>query len=278
MVPHATEIGHPKTPHPTTGIVAHMAGKICLQLLPCRAYSISDPAQIQTLGLALERQRGVHAIDSDKRVDFDTWPGTLAYTPIGVDVFSESPKGGEYLAARWIDDTEGDARHVVTRRVEVTGHRGAMAVGRRIRQALLDPTPDTFELEELALRFIGLRSPKPSAAPRISHQAYAHILEQISTEFDQPLTLTRLAASAGKSELQFLREFTQAIGMTPHAFIIETRVQAARRMIERHDVSLASIALECGFAQQSHMGSAFRQVLALTPSAYRLRTMGSRSR
>ncbi len=63
--------------------------------------------------------------------------------------------------------------------------------------------------------------------------------------------------------------------MTPHAYLLEVRVQAARRMIEGGERSLAQIALDCGFAQQSHLGSAFRKVLGVTPGQYRRRLAGS---
>lgn len=81
-----------------------LGGALDLQLLPRVAYSARDPLQWQSLGLSLERQQGVHAIGSDRREDFDSWPGTLALTPAGVEVFSESPQGGEYLLLRWLAD------------------------------------------------------------------------------------------------------------------------------------------------------------------------------
>ena len=80
-------------------------GPIVLELLPAEPYSGRDPRNVHSLGITLGRQRGVHAIGCDTRVDFDAWPGVLAYTPPGIDVFSESPAGGEYLLApgraRW---------------------------------------------------------------------------------------------------------------------------------------------------------------------------------
>ena len=71
------------------------------------------------------------------------------------------------------------------------------------------------------------------------------------------------------SALRFLRTFTQLTGMTPHAWISETRLQAARAMMQRRDLPLAQIALDCGFSHQSHMGHVFRQHLGLTPGQYR---------
>src|SRR5258708_11128170 len=109
------------------------SGSVVLELLPAATYSRRDPRNVQSLGIALERQRGVHAIGSDTRVDFDAWPGVLAHTPPGIDVFSESPVGGEYLVARWEDSDLVP----IARRVELPGHRAAATLCRRIRHALL---------------------------------------------------------------------------------------------------------------------------------------------
>jgi AraC-like DNA-binding protein len=226
------------------------------------------------LGIALERQRGVHAIGSDTRVDFDAWPGVLAYTPPGIDVFSESSAGGEYLVARWRGDADTLA---VMRRVELPGHRAAMALGQRIRHALLTTRPDPLALEQLALQFTGLRpnSSRQRTIPCPSN--IKRVLERIADEYAQPLTLADLAVSVNRTPLQLLREFTRAVGMTPHAYITETRLRASRRMLTHSDRPIAMIAADCGFSHQSHMGSAFRRSLGVTPSEYRRAHVGNTS-
>ncbi|MFC3942764.1 AraC family transcriptional regulator [Pseudomonas gingeri NCPPB 3146 = LMG 5327] len=241
-------------------------GRLCLQLLPRSAYSGRDPVQWQTLGIALEHQQGVHAIDSDRRMDFDTWPGTLALTPPGVEVFSESARGGEYLLARWrLEDEQAPTQ----RRLEIPGHARGLSCGRQLRRLLLDPHTDPLALEAAALDFVGLCDTAPVSVRRSGD--FGPILQRFAEAFAQPLSLTRLAAEQGQSELRFLRDFTRAIGMTPHAYLLEVRVQAARRLIENSDLALAEIALDCGFAHQSHLGSAFRKVLGVTPGEYRRR-------
>jgi len=244
-----------------------LGGNLCLQLLPRATYSARDPVQWQTLGVTLERQQGVHAIASDRREDFDTLPGTLAFTPAGVEVFSESAVGGEYLLVRWLADRPPGAAH----RVQVPGHARALALGREARRRLLEPHADLLALEQCALEFAGLQASadEPSKPPR--PQALGPVLEHIAEHYQQPLSLTQLAAIAGQTELRLLRDFTRAIGMTPHAWIVEVRLQAARRMIEHSDLPLAAIALDAGFAHQSHMGSAFRKLLGMTPGQYRSR-------
>lgn len=240
-------------------------GRLVLQLLPAAAYSARDPAQWQTLGVTLERQRGVHAIDSDRREDFDTWPGTLALTPKGVEVFSESASGGEYLLARW----QGEAPLIAgQQRLQSPGHAQALALGREARRLLLVPETDELALEQCALAFIGL--PQQTRASSAASLRLGQVLQQIADEYAQPLSLAQLAVTYGHNELRLLRDFSRGVGMTPHAWISEVRLQAARRLLEQTDLPLAAIALDSGFAHQSHLGSALRKTLGLTPRQYRL--------
>ncbi|MDN3221091.1 AraC family transcriptional regulator [Pseudomonas nunensis] len=248
-----------------------LGDKIGLHLLPRAAYSARDPAQWHTLGVTLERQQGVHAIDSDHRVDFDTLPGVLAHTPVGVEVFSESASGGEYLLLRLDEPFARQHLPAVNQRVQFAGHSRALELARELRRLLLATQPDRLALEQSALAFIDLASMPVERTHRIPPKAFTRVLDQIAEQFHQPLSLEQLAVTYGHNELRFLRDFTRTIGLTPHAYLIEVRLQAARRMIEQTDLPLASIALDAGFAHQSHMGSAFRKHLAMTPSQYRSR-------
>lgn len=252
-------------------VVTRAAGGLCLQLLPGVPYSARDPLQSQSMGVSLQRQRGVHAIGSDRRVDFDTWPGVLACTPAGIDIFSESEHGGEYLVLRWRDaalsDVPQDARQ--QRRVEMAGHRQALALALRLRRLMLATQADPLALEHAALALLSLRQVNQEVPRRVARANMARVLERIACQFDQGLTLQRLAADEGLPLLRFLRDFTRATGMTPHAYIVETRVQAARNMLLEVDRPLADIAYASGFAHQSHMGSAMRAALGLTPGQYR---------
>ncbi|MCU0121836.1 AraC family transcriptional regulator [Pseudomonas sp. B2M1-30] len=255
------------------GVLSHslLDGQLCLHLLPRSAYSARDPLQWQTLGMTLERQQGVHAIGSDRRVDFDTLPGVLAQTPAGVEVFSESAEGGEYLALRLAPALVEQCLPVLDRRVQQEGHRRGLKLAQTLRRLMLDPHPDGLAIEQCALGFVALgRSVKADGGGAVS-DAFLRVLERIAGEFDQPLTLAQLAQTYGENELRLLRDFSRFMGVTPHAYLVEVRLQAARRLIEGSDRALAQIALEVGFAHQSHMGSAMRRQLGMTPGGYRLR-------
>lgn len=239
-----------------------------VQLLARAPYSASDPVQGNALGIALERQRGVHAIGTDRRTDFDTWPGTLSHTPPGVDVFSESATGGEYLVLRW-DATDAP---VSPERISHVGHSTALQTAQSLRRMLLAAEPDALAIEQAALVFLQHHQqpskPVPSTPREQLRPIHARVLDRIAADFAQPLTIADLAQGEGRTPLQLLREFARFTGMTPHAFIVETRVQAARRMIQHDTATLAEIATDCGFTHQSHMGLAFRKVLGMTPGQY----------
>lgn len=82
-------------------------------------------------------------------------------------------------------------------------------------------------------------------------------------------TLSDLAAVSGLSRFQVVRAFSQATGMTPHAYLVQRRVKTVRRMIAK-GMPLADAAFAAGFADQSHMTRAFVRTHGITPGAYAL--------
>ena len=82
-----------------------------------------------------------------------------------------------------------------------------------------------------------------------------------------PLTLSDLARSCGLSRFQVLRGFARATGLTPHAYLVQRRIQLARRLIAG-GTSLADAALGSGFSDQSHMTRIFVRTYGVSPRAY----------
>jgi AraC family transcriptional regulator len=66
-----------------------------------------------------------------------------------------------------------------------------------------------------------------------------------------------------------VRMFRAATGYSPHRYILELRVERAKRLIREQHTSLIEISATCGFASQAHMSTVFRQQLGITPSEYR---------
>ncbi len=82
-----------------------------------------------------------------------------------------------------------------------------------------------------------------------------------------PVTLADLAHVSGLSRFQVLRGFAAATGLTPHAYLVQRRIDLARRLIGR-GTRLADAAAASGFADQSHMTRLFVRAYGLAPGAY----------
>ena len=84
----------------------------------------------------------------------------------------------------------------------------------------------------------------------------------------QELSLDDIAAHAGLSASYLFRAFKKQYGMTPHAYLVNRRVQYAQEQLKR-GVSIADAAVEAGFADQAHLQRVFKRLLSATPGQYR---------
>ncbi|HYD80433.1 MAG TPA: AraC family transcriptional regulator [Paucimonas sp.] len=92
--------------------------------------------------------------------------------------------------------------------------------------------------------------------------------EFISDNCARPLKLEEICGAADISPSYLIRAFKKRYGMTPHAYLLNRRVQLARALLRRGD-AIADVALETGFGDQAHFQRVFKQFLAATPGQYR---------
>lgn len=98
-------------------------------------------------------------------------------------------------------------------------------------------------------------------------QTIAIAKARIDDEPAASLSLYDLAQLCGMSRFQVLRQFARATGLTPHAYMIQRRLQMSKKMIlEGYDLSDAAAC--CGFADQSHMTRLFVRSFGMSPSYY----------
>ena len=108
----------------------------------------------------------------------------------------------------------------------------------------------------------------------LSDRDVARLIEFIEANIDTNLSLEELAAEAGLSVFHFLRSFKAATGETPHCFVSARRIARCRELLTDPSRSLAQIAYDCGYSNQSHMTTQFGRAVGMTPGAYRAEVSG----
>ena len=126
----------------------------------------------------------------------------------------------------------------------------------------------TLPLDESLLQLLGaLLGPVAPAPGRPHHSGIARARACIDAEPAGAWPLVELARQADLSPYQFIRHFDRLTGLTPHAYILQRRIQLARRLI-RQGQGLSDAAAAAGFADQSHMTRQFVRSFGLSPGAY----------
>jgi AraC family transcriptional regulator len=104
---------------------------------------------------------------------------------------------------------------------------------------------------------------------RLTRYQMKQAMDFMQAHLGEDLSLDILAQQIGFSPYHFARLFRQTVGESPHQFVLRQRIERAQRLLKKTDVPLAHIAVECGFASQSHLTQVFKRYLGLTPRAYR---------
>lgn len=152
----------------------------------------------------------------------------------------------------------------------------------RFHALLMDEGTDVMRKEEAAIDFFSAvhrrllpaseqpssgslgGNPAPSQWPEYRLRRAA---EYIDANFARPLRLGDICAAAQLSESHLIRAFKRHYGLTPHAYLVNRRVQYSRSQLKRGR-AISDVALEAGFADQAHLQRVFKRMVAATPAQY----------
>lgn len=93
-------------------------------------------------------------------------------------------------------------------------------------------------------------------------------IDYLDAHFAQPIDLATLAQVADIPRTRLIRTMRRRTGLTPHAWLTDRRVRAARTMLATGEAP-AAVAVACGFYDQSHLTRAFKARIGVPPGAFR---------
>jgi transcriptional regulator GlxA family with amidase domain len=109
----------------------------------------------------------------------------------------------------------------------------------------------------------------PRSKIRLTGRQLARVLDHINEHLDERPTNDSLAQFAELSPMEFGSAFREATGLSPQRWQMDARVRSAQRlMVDTPTLSLSSVAVRSGFADQSHFSRAFLDILGVTPTAW----------
>jgi len=136
---------------------------------------------------------------------------------------------------------------------------------------LVDPHRDVLAKHEAAVLFFSSMQQELGRSVALRKPANVRVeraAEYIDEHFLRTIRLQEICAAACLSEAYLIRAFEQRYHMTPHAYLINRRIQHAQTQL-REGALIADIAQQTGFADQAHFQRVFKKHLAATPGQYK---------
>jgi AraC family transcriptional regulator len=120
------------------------------------------------------------------------------------------------------------------------------------------------------LRQIGsIGPPSHREVGSMARPAFRRTIEYIHAHLSSELTLAGMARVACLSPYHFSRAFRKSTGISPHQYVLRTRVEKAKHLLRASDLSLSEIAFRVGFFDQSHLARHFKRRYGVSPRTFR---------
>jgi AraC-like DNA-binding protein/Rieske Fe-S protein len=100
-------------------------------------------------------------------------------------------------------------------------------------------------------------------------KAVSMIKDYINAHFNENVSIDDLTGITQLSRAYLIRSFQRCVGIPPYAYLIQTRIKHAKRLLARK-IPITQVAYEIGFADQSHLTHQFKSIMGITPKQYTL--------
>lgn len=247
--------------------------------------SEADPTIV--LSLAAKPNR-IHQVLGDRHYTGLYRKGDIAITPAGLPSAYQSEGDDHYLFVQipspFLRQVAREAIEIHPDRVELLPefcvrnlqieqilmllrselHQGGDGIGRLYIESL------TNALVVQLLRNYSTAQPHVAVYEGgLGDRKLLQVTNYINDYLDRDIKLADLAQLLGMSQSHFSHLFKQSIGISPHQYLLQQRVERAKQLLKQTEQSVMEIALACGFDSHSHLSKQFRQFTGMTPKAYR---------
>jgi AraC family transcriptional regulator len=248
------------------------------------------PAAPRTLNLSLstnlatisfDNDEGLSSLAGDRLRPYERSPYEYIVVPPKFPVRGKSDSAPEVLCLAYsFNDLKQEvaealqiSEDLLEARVIIGGPKPfTTEIAQRIRRHILkDPKPNQY-LRSLCIVLIVemMRLPperlRTGRSAALEDRVLQMVLGYIDANLDGDLSLEALSSLAGVLDNKFARSFKKKTGESLHRYVMARRIRAARDLLEKSQDSISDVAYATGFSSQSHMTTAFKRDLGITPA------------
>ena len=191
--------------------------------------------------------------------------------------------GDECLSVRLAPElvqSMGDRAHIW--RTACVAPRPDLMVLGELAQAAAEGRSDVA-LEEAAMLFaarfvevVSGREPRIASTPARDRKRAVETALWLDAHSHEPLDLDGAAKQAGLSPFHFLRLFSKVLGVTPHQYLVRSRLRHAARLLADEDRAITDVAYDVGFSDLSNFVRTFHRAAGVSPGGFRRAAKGDR--
>jgi len=253
---------------------------VCAAIYASPPYELQVPAlPVSRLSVNLTRARVSGGIDGDRQRAFDADRYSIFLAPAGAPMTWRKESPSRHLTIYFHPDAfdgsdEGASSLRTTAPIFNVSAPGIRSIADQLA-AELDSTGflNAEAADSLArlllVRFARCLRQASDALHPLSSNALSGLREYVLEHLTERILVADLARHAGLPPNRFAVTYREQTGQSPHQFVLALRIEHAADLLRNSKMSLADVALACGFANQQHLCNAMRRSRGITPSRYR---------
>lgn len=228
----------------------------------------------------------IPSIVVDSRIQDGPKGALIAFNPMQEHGLSQDVEGfnlsgihiEKSIVQKVAEEIYGSPNIVFSNDIFMVSHDINLLTGLFLEELRFNQTGHEFMVENLAILIIGslIRSvrsnlpPKPHNKPRGYNENLKTVIDYMNENYAAGVSCSELSKLIKMDKYGFIRAFKKQTNKTPYEYLLDLKIEKAKKMLKDGKYSITEISMMCGFSSHSHFTTTFRKKIGISPTEYRL--------